>query len=76
MKYYVRKHISLEQAIKELRNAYVPGYGYDPDETYYVSFKDGTVIATNEVERKINTKNIIGIEFYGTDAQFIAGRIN
>lgn len=66
--------MTLQQAKKELNMAYIAGEGYDQDETFYVCYDDGTVEDTQSAEKKLSTKDIIGIMFCGSCERYAVGQ--
>lgn len=65
--------MTLAEAKRELKAAWIDGEGYDYDETYIVCYADGTVLDTREANERLPMKNIIGIQFCGSDASFVVG---
>lgn len=66
--------MTLKEAKAELKNAWIPGEGYDSDQMYTVCYKNGEVIGTWESEKRLPLTGIIGIQFHGSDASFAVGK--
>ena len=67
--------MTLAKAKEELRQAWIKGEGYDNDQMFVVSYKDGRVLASWETNNKLPQVGIIGIEFHGSDAEYSVGTI-
>ncbi len=66
--------MTLKEAKRELSEAWIPGEGYDYDQMFVVCYKDGTVLDTRETNKKLSIRNIIGIQFFGSDGEFSVGQ--
>lgn len=66
--------MTLKEAKNELKNAWIPGEGYDEDQSFTVCYKDGTCKITSDENEKVPLTGIIGIEFHGSDAHYAAGK--
>lgn len=67
--------MTLAQAKKELKEAWIKGEGYDYDQMFVVCYKDGRVLDTRETNDRLPQVGIIGIEFHGSDEAYSAGTI-
>lgn len=66
--------MTLKEAKKELKEAWITGEGYDVDQMFTVAYKDGTVLSTDETNDRLPLRGIIGIEFHGSDAAYAVGK--
>lgn len=66
--------MTLKVAKGYLKEAWIPGYGYDFDQTFYVCYKNGDCFNTRDVDMPLPLRGIIGILFFGTDSQFAVGQ--
>ena len=67
--------MTLKEAKKELKEAWISGEGYDYDQMYVVSYKNGTVLDTREANQRLPMAGIVGIEFHGSDDEYSVGTI-
>lgn len=67
--------MTLKEAKIELKNAWIPGEGYDYDQTYVVCYKDGTCLDTRtDGDKRLPLTGIIGIQFNGSDDHYAVGK--
>lgn len=64
------KHITLKEAKQKLHDAFIPRHGYDEDQRFYITYKDGSVLCTDETTKRVKETCITRIDFYGSDSQF------